>query len=144
VTAVARPADLVFAGSGPAGSASAPDARKQSVEVVPDDAAGPVASAVRVAAPALRTPGAASGASQALAARTGVPRLTAPCWLVPSLRPVRRSRSPMPHADLRTWFITRPAIRRPGHARSPVQATSLEPAAGGLLAQLLGAIGSLL
>ena len=148
VVTPARAADVVFAGSGPAGSANAPNARALTTEVVPDDAPGPSAAAVRVAAPALRTPSAASGATEAAAARNGVPRLTARCWLVPSLR----AGSTVEIADATTddakgpWLITQVRHQVGPGARgvTTFEASGLEASGGGLLGQLLGAIGSLL
>lgn len=108
VTQPATHADLVFAGSGPAGNASAADARTQTTGVVPDGADGPSATAIRVPAPALRTPNAASGATDAFALYNGAARLTATCWLVPELRAgatVEIADSPNDAAG--PWLVTR-------------------------------------
>lgn len=148
VMAPTRAADVVFAGSGPAGSASAPNARKLTTGIIPDGAPGPSASAIRVAAPALRTPSAASGASEAAAARNGVPRLAARCWLLPSLRAgstVEIADAPAGDAQ-GPWIITKVRHQVGPGARgvTTFEASSLEASGGGLLGQLLGAIGSLL
>lgn len=108
VTLPGTHADLVVAGSGPAGNASAADARTQTTGVVPDGADGPSATAIRVPAPALRTPSAAAGATEALALYNGAPRLAATCWLVPELRAgstVEIADSPNDAAG--PWLVTR-------------------------------------
>jgi len=148
VVTPARAADVVFAGSGPAGSASAPDVRKLTTGIIPDGAPGPSGDAVRLAAPALRTPGAASGAAEAAAARNGVPRLLARCWLVPSLRggtTVEIADAPVGDAQ-GPWIITRVRHKVGPGARgvTTFEASNMEASSGGLLGLLLGAIGSLL
>lgn len=104
----ATQASLVFAGSGPAGNSSAADARLQTTGVVPDSADGPSATAIRVPAPALRTPGAATGATDALAKYNGAPRLTALCWLVPTLRAGATVEiADSPNDATGPWLVTR-------------------------------------
>jgi hypothetical protein len=82
-------AELVAIGSGPAGSASAPNALRVSVGRLPDDAPTPGADAVWEAHAVLRTPGAASDASAAIGgeASAGATRLRARAFLLPALRP---------------------------------------------------------
>ena len=149
---VSRPApdaDLVFTGSGPAGSGSDPRARQQTTGTVPDDAPGPDARTVRVAAPALRVPAAASAASTAVARHNGAPRLAATCWLVPGLRAggtVEIADVPVPDGA-GPWLLTRVVHQvGPGPAgRTTLDGVGIADAAGGgLLAQLAGALGSLL
>jgi hypothetical protein len=140
-----RPADVVFAGSGPAGSTSAPGARRQSTGVVPEGAAGPDATTVREAAPALRTPAAANAATRARTDRNGATRLRATCWLVPGLRAgvvVEIADAPGPGAA-GPWLLTRVQHRVGPGARGAthLEGVALEVSGGGALGGLLGAAG---
>ncbi|TDE92433.1 hypothetical protein EXU48_12750 [Occultella glacieicola] len=145
LTAGQRSADVALAGSGPAGSTSAPGARRQSTGVVPSDAAGPDATTVREAAPALRTPTAVSGATRARNARNGAPRLTGGCWLVPGLRAgttVEIADAPRPGAA-GPWLLTRVQHRVGPGARglTRFEGIGLAATGGGALGALLGAAG---
>jgi hypothetical protein len=143
-----RGGDLVLAGSGPAGSASAPDAMLHTVDALPEGLPDPGAQAVRIAAPALRTPAAAMGASEFLAATNGAARLRATCWLLPTLRVgavIEVADAPQP-GSLGPWVVTRVAHRvGPGpDGMTRFEATGMGGPGGGLLGQLLSAIGGLL
>jgi hypothetical protein len=76
-------------GSGPAGSALAPDALRPTKEPLPAGAAEPGADAVWTPAAVLRTPGAAATASVAtdMAAAASATRIRATAYLLPKLRP---------------------------------------------------------
>jgi len=138
VTTPAPQAALVVAGNGPAGNASAPDARTQTTAVVPDGADGPSATAIRVPAPALRTPSAASNASDALAAFNGAARLTATCWLVPELRAGSTVEiADSPNDATGPWLVTRAEHRVGPGARGTTKLTAVAMSAGGLLGGLL-------
>jgi prophage tail gpP-like protein len=86
---VAPTAKRIRTGSGPAGSATAPDALRPAKKPLPGGAAEPGVDAIWTPAAVLRTPGAAASASEAadVAAAAGVTRLRATAYLVPSLRP---------------------------------------------------------
>lgn len=151
VRTVVPDAALVYAGSGPAGSTSAPTARRQTTGVLPDGAPAPGADAVRVPAPALRTPAGASGAAEAAAERNGAARLRATCWLVPAVRAGTVVEiADAPHeGSAGPWLVTRVEHRVGPGARgvSTFEAIALEPAGGGLgglLGAAAGAIGGLL
>ncbi|MBT2498626.1 hypothetical protein J7E25_05920 [Agromyces sp. ISL-38] len=148
VTTVTPAAGVVWTGSGPAGDASDPRAQLQTTATLPDDAPGPDAHTIRVAAPALRTPAAAASAIEAAAARNGAPRLVAACWLVPALRAgtaVEIADAPTPEST-GPWLITRVVHTvGPGPAgRTTFEAVSMQSAGSSLLDRLVGAIGSLL
>lgn len=148
VSTPSRGAAMLFTGNGPAGNGSDPRARQQSAATLPEDAPGPDAGTIRVAAPALRTPGAATTATQAVAEHSGAPRLTATCWLVPELRPgvtVEIADAPTSGSS-GPWLVTRAVhVVGPGpRGRTALEAISLQRAAGGLLDQLPGAVGGLL
>jgi hypothetical protein len=149
VSAVAPAADVVSIGNGPAGNASDPRARLQSIETLPDDAPKPGPRTIRVAAAALRTPSAAATASQALASHNGAPRLSATCWLVPGLRAgtsVEIADAPTPDS-VGPWLLTRVVHSvGPGPAgRTTFEAVGMAAAGGSsLLDVLVGAVGSLL
>ena len=76
-------------GSGPAGSASAPDALRPSLDVLPSSAADGGPGVLRCPVPMLRTPTAAADASTALQTANAARgrRLRARCFLLPALRP---------------------------------------------------------
>jgi hypothetical protein len=82
-------AHRIRTGSGPAGSAMAPNALRPSKDPLPNGASDPGADAVWTPAAVLRTPSAAATASAAadLAATAAVTRLRASAFLVPKLRP---------------------------------------------------------
>ena len=138
----------VWTGNGPAGDASDPRAQLQTTSTLPEDAPGPDAHTLRIAAPALRTPAAAASAIQASSARNGGARLTATCWLVPGLRAgtaVEIADAPTPDST-GPWLLTRVVHTvGPGPAgRTSFEAVSMRSAGPGLLGQLIGAVGSLL
>jgi hypothetical protein len=83
------PGRRVLVGSGPAGSADAPDALRESKDPLPGDAPKPGADARWTPTLVLRTPAAASTASQSADARAAAAASTvrARCILVPLLRP---------------------------------------------------------
>lgn len=82
-------AERVRTGSGPAGSALAPDALRPTKEPLPAGATDPGADAVWMPAAILRTPGAAAIASVAtdMAAAAARTRVRATAFLIPALRP---------------------------------------------------------
>ncbi len=101
-------ADVVWAGSGPAGNVAAPDAHVHTTTVLPDGAPGPAPRTRRVPAPALRTPAAATDAIAAAATRNSGARLVATCWLQPEIRPgasIEIADAPQPDS-LGPWFVT--------------------------------------
>ena len=149
VSAVSPDAEVVSIGNGPAGSASDARARLQSTEPLPDDAPKPGPRTIRVAAAALRTPAAATTATKARASHNGASRLSATCWLVPSLRAGTSVEiADAPTADASgPWLVTR-VVHSVGPGplgRTTFEAISMAAAAGsGLLDQVMGAVGSLL
>jgi hypothetical protein len=139
--------DVVWAGSGPAGNVSAPTAHLQTTGVLPDGAPAPAARSIRRAAPALRTPSAASDAISATATRNAARRATVTCWLQPEIRPgtlLEIADAPMPDG-LGPWFVTSVVHELgPGPRGSTRLAAEQLGDGGGLLGQLLGALGGLL
>jgi hypothetical protein len=83
------PAERVAVGIGPAGSADATDALRFSDEALPGGATSPGAAAVWQAHSILRTPKAATTATQAANGEvaSGASRIRARCFLLPALRP---------------------------------------------------------
>lgn len=139
--------DGVWAGSGPAGNVSAPDAHLQTTTVVPDGAPGPDARTMRLPAHALRTPAAATDATTAAAKHNSGLQLHATCWLQPEIRPgmsIEIADAPQPDS-IGPWFVT--AVTHdlgPGpRGITRLRAHQLGDG-GGLLAALLGAVGGLL
>jgi hypothetical protein len=149
VTSVAPTAEVILTGNGPAGNASDARGQQQSTGTLPDDAARPAAHTIRVAAPALRTPSAATSANEAYAGHNGAARLSAACWLVPGLRAgttVEIADAPTPDST-GPWLVTRVVHRvGPGPAgRTTFDAISTTTASGSSLLDLIaGAAGSLL
>lgn len=147
VRAVSPSPDVVWIGSGPAGSASAPNAHLQTTEVLPDSAPDPGPRTIRIPGPSLRTPSAATDATLATATRNPSRRLSATCWLQPGIRPgalIEVADAPQPESS-GPWFVT-DVVHEIGPG--PRGVTRLEADAlgdgGSLLGDLLGAIGSLL
>lgn len=139
-------ADVVWAGSGPAGSVGAPDAHLQTTGVLPDSAPPPAARTLRIAAPALRTPGAATSATTAAASRNGTARLDATCWLQPAIRPgtlLEIADAPQPGA-IGPWLVTSVVHDLGPGPRGVTRLEGETVATGGPLAGLLSALGGLL
>jgi hypothetical protein len=86
----AAPSAMVFrVGNGPAGSHSAANALRPSAKPLPEDAPKPGKTAIWQPTLALRTPGAATGASEATSKQNtrDATRLYARCFALPKLRP---------------------------------------------------------
>jgi prophage tail gpP-like protein len=137
-------------GAGPAGTPDAPDALKHTLTGLPGDApeAGP--DAVRQGVGLLRTPSAATSATEALtkAAAAESVRFRASCFLLPALRPgtviqVQELPSPLTGGP---WLIERVVHRldRNSGGRTVLEGTTASPPSEGLLGALAGAIGGLL
>jgi hypothetical protein len=79
----------VAIGAGPAGSADAPNALRQTIDILPGGAPESGPDAVWLPRPLLRTPAAALTASQAadVDATSSASRVHARCFLLPALRP---------------------------------------------------------
>jgi hypothetical protein len=137
-------------GSGASGSASAPDALKPAPSRLPDDAASPGKDAVWIPASALRTPKAATTATQALndQAAAAATRMRARCFLLVHLRPGMVVEIQDLPDDLSgtTWLLTRVTHRidpdRGGE--SILEGVEAGASGGDLLGAVLGALGSLL
>ncbi len=137
-------------GFGTAGSESAPDALRPSVDPLPADASAPGTDAIWVAAPALRVPKAAataSAAADAFAAAAGK-RVRARCYVQPQLRPgtVIEVQDMPDGLSGGPWIITRVTHRlRPAYGGlTTFEAVTGEGGGlGDLLAAALGALGSL-
>ncbi|HEU4432609.1 MAG TPA: hypothetical protein VFR51_04385 [Pyrinomonadaceae bacterium] len=139
-------------GFGPAGSASAPDALRPSLDFVPSSAAAGGAGIVRYPLPLLRTPTAADDVSTALqtsnAARAK--RLRSRCFLLPALRPgdVIEVQSLPDGLGAGPWLLTRVQHElRPGSGGfTTIEAESADTSSllSGLLGAGLSAIGGLL
>jgi hypothetical protein len=134
-------------GFGPAGSASAPDALRHSLEFLPSSAPDGGRGVHRYPMAALRIPGAASNASTALqtAAAAQSERLVARCFLLAALRPgdVIEVQELPDGLSGGPWLLTRVEHELMGGTG----ATTLEAeiaSAGSLLGDLLGALGGLL
>ncbi|CAN7556545.1 MULTISPECIES: hypothetical protein [unclassified Variovorax] len=134
-------------GAGPAGSSSAPDAMRPTVGFLPSSAAAGGPGVIRLATPLLRTPKAASDASDALSriAAARASRLIAHCFLLPALRPGQVIEVQDLPDDLSggPWLITR-VEHRVAHGAGSTRFEARSASAPSLLGALLGAIGSLL
>ncbi|MBK9745259.1 MAG: hypothetical protein IPO91_00630 [Chloroflexi bacterium] len=137
-------------GFGTAGSESAPEALRPSVDPLPADSPTPGMDAIWMAAPALRVPKAAataSAAADAFAAAEGK-RVRARCYLQPQLRPgmVIEVQDTPDGLSGGPWIITRVTHRlRPAYGGlTTFEAVTGEGGGlGDLLAAALGALGSL-
>lgn len=90
ISAGAAPAaKRIRTGSGPAGSAMAPNALRPTKDPLPSGAADPGNAAIWTPSAILRTPAAAgtAGASADVAAASGATRIRATAFLIPALRP---------------------------------------------------------
>ena len=141
----------VALGSGPAGSATAPDALRQTLGRLPDSPPDPGVGAVWQPAAILRAPSAAKNASQALESQLSVraKRLRAVCFLIPALRPgqVIEVQDVPDGLDGGPWLVT--AVRhqlRPGSGGRTVFSgvSAGQGEAGSLLGSALSALGGLL
>jgi phage protein D len=137
-------------GFGGAGSASAPDALRPSVDALPADAPAPGMAAIWTPAPALRVPKAAATASAGADASAGANarRVRARCTLLPKLRPgtVIEVQDVPDGLSGGSWIVTRVTHRlRPGQGGITIfEGISGEGGGlGALLASALAAIGSL-
>lgn len=139
-------------GSGPAGNTSAPDVLRPTTGPLPEDAAPPGAAARWVAAPILRTPGAAVAAGEAWAKAQGSAgrRLRARGFLMPALRPgmaIEIQEVPGSIAD-GAWLLTRVVhrLRQDDAGTTLIEGESLAAASAlpGLAARAVAAVGSLL
>ena len=147
----APPAERVSVGNGPAGSPDAPDALRFSMEGLPGSAPAPGAGAVWQPVPLLRTPKAATTASQAANAEvgSGATRIYARCFLLPALRPgmVVKIQDLPDGLSSGPWAVTRVTHRLKPNLGG---VTSFEGWAagragrGGLLGSALAAVGGLL
>ncbi len=139
----------VAAGNGPAGNASAPDALRLSPVALPEGAPAAGTAARWRSAPMLRTPAAASGASQALGTIDAgrATRLRATCILLPALRPgVLIEVQELPEAlGEEVWRVTRVRHRVTGRSGATTF-DAVRAGSGGidLLGAALGALGALL
>lgn len=148
---VTRPrpaAQRTWVGSGPGPTVDAPGALLHTIATLPGGAAAPGPSSVRVPAPALRSPAAATGPSRAYADRNGAARVRATCWLVPHLRcgdVIELADTPDPSGK-GPWILT--AVEHhlgPGARGTTVlSGTALQSPGGGLLDDLFGAAAGLL
>ena len=88
-TGAAPAAKRIRTGSGPAGSAMAPNALRPTKDPLPSGASDPGGDAIWTPAAILRTPAAAAtaGASADVAAASAATRIRATAFLVPALRP---------------------------------------------------------
>lgn len=135
-------------GSGPAGSASAPDALRPSPDPLPDSAAEGGADVLRRPEPSLRTSAATATASTALsaaAARAGS-RLVLTAFLLPGIRPGQVIEiQDLPDAIPGGPYL----VTRVGHRLGPAGGSTIIDAEAlaapsSLLGALAGALGSLL
>jgi hypothetical protein len=144
-------AQHIVVGFGAAGSVSAPEALRPSVDRLPADAPAPGADAIWMPASALRVPKAAATASAGAEALAGAraQRVRARGFLMPKLRPgMMIEVQDVPDARSGgAWLITRVAHRlRPGQG-GMTTFEAVSGAGGGLgalLAAGLSAVGSLL
>jgi hypothetical protein len=147
VSGYAPPAQVIAVGAGPAGSVEAPDALRVSTDPLPGDAPDPGPQVVWRASPVLRTPGAASAASDAAAAFDAARghRFAARCLLLPSLRPgavVQVQDVPGAGAD-GAWLVTR-VHHRVGGSAGLTELSAVDAGAGAAAGGLLGAVAGLL
>jgi hypothetical protein len=138
--------DVVLAGSGPAGSASAPNAHLLTTAILPDSAPAPGVRTVRQSAPALRTPEAARSATSAVATRNGATYLDATCWLQPAIRPgtlIEIADAPQAGAS-GPWLVTSVVHGLGPGPRGVTRLHGESRGSSGPLSGLLGALGGLL
>jgi hypothetical protein len=132
-------------GFGPSGSASAPEATRQTLGFLPSSAPAGGPGVVRQPTPVLRTPTAASGASTALQAAAAARgrRLWARCFLLPALRPgdVIEVQSLPDGLVGGPWLLTRVVHRLEPGARG---STVLEAEDAGASSRLSGLLGGAL
>jgi hypothetical protein len=134
-------------GAGPAGSASAPDALRPARGFLPASAGDGGPGTLRLPTPLLRTPKAATGASDAssrAAAARGT-RLAAACFLLPALRPgqvIEVQDLPAPLSG-GPWFVTR-VEHRLEHGAGQTRFEAHSAASPSLLGALLGAAAAAL
>lgn len=135
-------------GTGPAGSADAPEARVPSFDRLPAGAPAAGADARWLAAPVLRTPEGATTATEAAARRRGAEaeRVRAEAFLLPGLRPgALLEVQDVPGASGGPWVVAR--VRHDVHpqrgARTRFEGVTADVDPG-LLAGVLGALGGLL
>ena len=139
-------------GFGPAGSSSAPDALRPSLDFLPSSAAAGGAGIVRYPLPLLRTPTAADDVSTALqtANAARAQRLRARCFLLPALRPgdVIEVQSLPDGLAGGPWLLTRVQHElRPGVGGSTIieaEGADTSSLLSGLLGAGLSALGGLL
>lgn len=130
-------------GFGPAGSGSAPDALRPSLDFLPSSAAAGGVGVIRYPMPVLRTPTAASDASTALQTANAARgrRLRAHCFLLPALRPgdVIEVQSLPDGLSGGPWLLTRVSheLRAGSGGRTTIEAEDADAAS--LLSDLLGA-----
>ncbi len=139
--------EVVAVGSGPAGSADAPDALRPTADRLPSNAPAPGAGAAWEAHAVLRTPGATSDASAALTAEAsaGATRLRARGFLLAALRPgavVEVQDLPEPFSG-GPWAIERVRHELPGDGPGETIFEGVSAGTGGA-GGLLALIGSLL
>lgn len=142
----------VAIGNGPAGAADAPNALRHGKSALPADAPASGPDAVWKAEPVLRTPKAASKASQAADAEAsaGATRVRARCFLLPKLRPgaiVQIQKLPNQISG-GPWMVTQVTHQlRAGLGGTTIFEGESGGAAGGatsLLDKAIAAVGSLL
>jgi hypothetical protein len=140
----------VMVGNGPAGSADAPDALRQTLQALPGNAPAPGKDAIWQPAAILRTPATASDASAA--AETAVAAcgkvIQANCFLLPELRPgmvVEIQELPDPLSG-GPWLLTQVKhdLRSGRGGRTSFTGQTAGEAGGSLLGAALSAVGSLL
>jgi len=138
-------------GSGPAGSANAPDALRHTTSRLPGNAATPGVSAVWEPNHVLRVPSAAVNASSAASAifAAKATTITSRCFLLPKLRPGKVIEiQELPNGlSGGPWMLTRVEHRLSptgGGATIFEGVSAGEGGFGGVLAALAGAIGGLL
>lgn len=137
----------IAVGFGPAGSASAPDALRPSIDSLPADAPEGGAGVRRHPTPVLRTPGSARDASAALqaVAAAHTQRLNAAGFLMAALRPgdVIEVQDLPDGLSGGPWMLVRvDHLVERGAGSTRLEATTADT--GSLLGELLGAIGGLL
>jgi prophage tail gpP-like protein len=137
-------------GAGPAGTPDAPDALIHTRLGLPEDAPGAGPDTVRIGVALLRTPAAATAATEAMtkASSAEASRFRAQCFLLPALRPgtvieVQELPSPMTGGP---WLIERVVHRldRMNGGSTLLEGSTASPPTEGLLGALAGAIGGLL
>ena len=138
-------------GAGPAGSASAPDALRPTPGFLPASAAAGGRNVLRLPTPVLRTPKAASSASEALSRHTAAraTRLHARCFLLPALRPgqVIEVQDLPDGLSGGPWLVTRvdhDVSDGAGRTRFEAQSAAAPSLLGSLAGAAVAAIGGLL